>query len=158
MSPQGNFEGSNILALAAPPESRLPKCSGCRLTESVARAVDKIKRQLYAVRAERVPPGLDDKILTSWNGLMLASLAEAARVLKRDDYLAAARRAGAFMLNQMVDQSNGRLYRTHKDGRSKLNGYLEDYANLIDALLELYQSTFEEVLVRGGAAAGRCGI
>lgn len=106
-------------------------------------ALANIKAQLYAFRAERVPPGLDDKILTSWNGLMLASLAEAARVLKRDDYLAAARRAGEFLLDQMMDE-NGRLYRTHKDGRSKLNGYLEDYANLIDALLEIYQTTFED--------------
>ena len=141
MSPQGNFEGANILHLPRPlAETALSL--GMSVDELKA-AVDKIKQQLYDVRAERVPPGLDDKILTSWNGLMLASLAEAARVLKRDDYLAAARHAGEFLLNQMVDE-NGRLYRSHKDGRSKLNGYLEDYANLIDALLELYQSTFEE--------------
>ena len=154
MSPQGNFEGSNILHLPRPLDETA-QLLGMPLDDLID-ALDRIKRQLYAVRAERVPPGLDDKILTSWNGLMLASLAEAARALKRDDYLAAARRAGAFLLHQMVDES-GRLYRTHKDGRSKLNGYLEDYANLIDALLELYQSTFEEGLVRGGAAAGGCG-
>ena len=106
-------------------------------------AIGLIKRQLYKVRAERVPPGLDDKILTSWNGMMLASLAEAARVLKRDDYLAAAQLCGRFLLDQMLDNS-GRLHRTHKDGRSKLNAYLEDYANMIDALLELYMSTFDD--------------
>ena len=75
--------------------------------------------------------------------MMLASLAEAGRVLKRDDYIVASERAGDFLLESMVDDK-GRLYRTHKDGRSKLNAYLEDYANLIDALLELYQSTFVE--------------
>ncbi|MCY3915293.1 MAG: thioredoxin domain-containing protein [Chloroflexi bacterium] len=141
MRPQGNFEGANILHLPRPLDETA-QLLGLSVDDLIS-ALDWIKRQLYAVRAERVPPGLDDKILTSWNGLMLASLAEAARVLKRDDYLAAARRAGAFLLNQLVDES-GRLYRTHKDGRSKLNGYLEDYANLIDALLELYQSTYEE--------------
>ena len=75
--------------------------------------------------------------------MMLASLAEAARVLGRSDYLEAARRTSEFLLNEMVGD-DGRLYRTHKDGRSKLNAYLEDYANLVDALLELYQTTFEE--------------
>lgn len=141
MTPQGNFEGANILHLPRP-LAETAQLLG--MTEdNLLSALDKIKRQLYSVRSERVPPGLDDKILTSWNGLMLASLAEAARVLKRDDYLEAARRTGAFLLHQMVDE-RGRLYRSHKDGRSKLNGYLEDYANLIDALLELYQSTFEE--------------
>ena len=140
LTPQGNFEGSNILHLPRPVDETAVVL-GMSLDElSAALAV--IKRRLYAARAERVPPSLDDKILTSWNGLMLASLAEAARVLKRDDYLAAARRAGEFLLDQMLSEG-GRLYRTHKDGRSKLNAYLEDYANLIDALLELYQSTFE---------------
>ncbi|MCY4063764.1 MAG: thioredoxin domain-containing protein [Chloroflexi bacterium] len=141
MTPQGNFEGANILHLPRPLDETAIVL-GMSVVDLNA-ALVKIKAQLYAVRAERVPPGLDDKILTSWNGLMLASLAEAARVLKRDDYLEAARRAGAFLLDRLVDE-NGRLYRTHKDGRSKLNGYLEDYANLIDALLELYQSTYEE--------------
>ncbi len=140
LTPQGNFEGSNILHLSRPVDETAIVL-GMSLDElSAALAV--IKRRLYAVREERVSPSLDDKILTSWNGLMLASLAEAARVLKRDDYLAAARRAGEFLLDQMLSEG-GRLYRTHKDGRSKLNAYLEDYANLIDALLELYQSTFE---------------
>jgi hypothetical protein len=74
--------------------------------------------------------------------MMLASLAEAARVLDRADYRTAAVRAGEFLLGAMVTPE-GRLYRTHKDGLSKLNGYLEDYACLIDALLELYQTTFE---------------
>ena len=141
MTPQGNFEGSNILHLPRPlgETAEVLGMTG----DELKRAIRVIKDQLYRVRAERVPPGLDDKILTSWNGMMLASLAEAARVLKRDDYLAAAQLCGRFLLDQMLDKS-GRLYRTHKDGRSKLNGYLEDYANLIDALLELYMSTFEE--------------
>jgi hypothetical protein len=86
---------------------------------------------------------LDDKILTAWNALMLASLAEAARTLGRDDYRQAAIRSGEFLLDNLMNE-DGRLLRTYKNGESKLNGYLEDYANMIDALIELYQTTFDE--------------
>jgi len=141
MTPRGNFEGSNILYV---PNDKATVAERLDMTvEELDNAITAIKDRLYASRTSRVHPGLDDKVLTSWNGMMLASLAEAGRVLERDDYLASAERAGEFLLESMVDE-NGRLYRTHKDGRSKLNGYLEDYANLIDALLELYQSTFVE--------------
>ncbi|MYD08954.1 MAG: thioredoxin domain-containing protein [Chloroflexi bacterium] len=141
MSAEGNFEGSNILFVPRSPDETAVDLglSIGQLEEAVAQ----IKEQLYAVRSQRIPPLLDDKILTAWNGMMLASLAEAARVLGRSDYLEAARRSGEFLLSEMVD-GNGRLYRTHKDGCSKLNAYLEDYANLVDALLELYQTTFDE--------------
>ena len=141
MTANGNFEGTNILYL---PRTAAETADELGLSlEQLAEAVAKIKDRLYATRTQRIPPQLDDKILTSWNGLMLASLAEAARVLKRADYLDAARRAGAFLLEKMMGDE-GRLNRTYKDGSSKLNAYLEDYANLIDAMLELYQSTFEE--------------
>ena len=141
MSASGNFEGSNILHLPRPLEESADAL-GLPPAELTA-ALASIKRQLYAARANRIPPGLDDKILSAWNGMMLASLAEAARVLQRDDYLQAARRAGDFLLENMLDE-RGRLYRTHKNGASKLNAYLEDYANMMDALLELYQSSFDE--------------
>ena len=141
MTTGGNFEGSNILYL---PQAIEEVGETLGLSEDeLAEAVAQIRDRLYAVRSQRVPPALDDKILTSWNGLMLASLAEAARVLKRDDYLAASIRSGEFLLRELFDEE-GRLYRTHKSGRSKLNAYLEDYAYLIDAFLELYQSTFDE--------------
>jgi uncharacterized protein YyaL (SSP411 family) len=141
MLSNGNFEGSNILNIPNP-EHLVAQRLGMTL-DALREAVVAIKDRLYAVRTSRVYPGLDDKILTAWNGMMLASLAEAGRVLQREDYLVAAERAGDFLLAAMVDDK-GRLYRTHKDGHSKLNGYLEDYANMIDALLELYQSTFME--------------
>ena len=141
MTALGNFEGSNILHLPRPLRETA-SALGMPLA-ALESALEQIKARLYAARQERVPPGLDDKILCSWNGLMLASLAEAARVLGRADYLAAARRAGDFLLRQML-RAGDRLWRTHKAGLSKLNGYLEDYANLIDALLELYQATFDE--------------
>ncbi len=141
LTEQGNFEGSNILYL---PEEPLDVADALGLTaRELQDSIALIREHLYLVRCDRIPPALDDKILTSWNGLMLASLAEAARVLERNDYLHAAKLAGTFLLENMVDE-RGRLYRTHKAGRSKLNAYLEDYANMIDGLLELYQATFEE--------------
>jgi uncharacterized protein YyaL (SSP411 family) len=128
ITPGGNFEGRSILVRAGsdddPPE--LPE----------------IKRRLMAVRDQRVRPGLDDKRLTSWNALMLAALAETGAVLERDDYLEAARACADFILREL-GTDDGRLLRTWKDGRAHLAGYLEDHAYLVEALLTLYEATFE---------------
>lgn len=141
VSRSGNFEGHNILNVPNEDEvvaDRL-KLSADELRAKIIACKDK----LYAHRTQRVHPGLDDKILTGWNGLMLASLAEAARVLDRKDYREAAVKSGTFLLRVMT-APDGRLYRSHKDGVSKINATLEDYACLIDGLLELYQTTFDE--------------
>ena len=124
----GNFEGANIL------ESRGP--------EPAPEVRERIRAALLARRAERIRPGLDDKRLTAWNALMIGALAEAGAVLEREDYLAAARRAAAFVLDEMRDE-DGRLLRTYNAGEAKLNGYLEDHAFLVEALLTLYEATFE---------------
>ena len=108
------------------------------LSERLARVL----AALFAARESRMRPGLDDKVLASWNGLMLAAFAEAARVLHRDDYGAIAERNADFVLSQMRTP-DGRMLRTWKAGGAKLNGYLEDYAHVADGLLELYQTTFE---------------
>src|SRR5690606_25263493 len=97
---------------------------------------------LFTLRKRRVAPARDDKILAAWNGMTLAALAEAARVLGRDDYREAAVQNARFLLGEMSG-ADGRLFRTHKDGASKINAYLEDYAHVIDGLLELYMTTFE---------------
>jgi uncharacterized protein YyaL (SSP411 family) len=131
VSERGNFEGSNVLHLAGGAEA--PEPAG--LAE--ARAA------LLAARAKRVRPGLDDKRLASWNALAIAALAEAGAVLERDDYLEAARRCAEFVLGSMRDP-DGRLLRTYKDGEARLNAYLEDHAFLIEALLTLYEATFEQ--------------
>ena len=138
---RGNFEGHNILYV---PNENSVIAQRLNMSEDELRAkLAAIKDTLYAARTHRVHPGLDDKILTAWNGMMLASLSEAARVLERDDYREAAQRNAEFLLREMMTDS-GRLLRTHKDGQSKIDGYLEDYANLIDGLLELYQTTFDD--------------
>jgi uncharacterized protein YyaL (SSP411 family) len=108
------------------------------------------RRKLFEAREKRVHPGRDEKILTSWNGLMLAAFAEAARTLNRDDgsralaasYRQVAERNADFLLRELRNEK-GRLLRTWKQGEAKLNGYLEDYAYLIEGLLELYQTTFD---------------
>jgi uncharacterized protein YyaL (SSP411 family) len=95
------------------------------------------RSKLLAARERRVRPGRDEKILTSWNALMIKGMARAARVLGRADYLASAERALDFLRATLW--RNGRLLATYKDGKAHLNAYLDDYALLLDALLELLQ-------------------
>jgi uncharacterized protein YyaL (SSP411 family) len=141
VSEEGNWEGHNILNLRVDPE----KLAAQRGTEpgAVASLVAAARATLYERRAKRVWPGLDDKVLTSWNGLMLAALAEAGTVLNRKDYIDAARSNADFLYGTMRLDS-GRLLRTWKAGSdAKYNGYLEDYAYLADGLLALYEATFD---------------
>ena len=122
----GNFDGANVLEARGSYPSRLPE----------------IRRRLYEARAERIRPGLDDKRLTAWNALMISALADAGAVLERDDYVHAAIACAEFILRELRDD-DGRLLRTWKDGRGRLRAYLEDYAFLLEALLTLYESTFD---------------
>jgi len=130
VSGQGNFGGRNVLHLPGGPDAPEP--------ESLAEA----RKALYEARSKRVRPGLDDKRLASWNALMIAALAEAGAVLQRPDYQDAAGSCAAFVLDQMRDPE-GHLLRTYNDGRAHLNAYLEDHAFLVEALLTLYESSFE---------------
>jgi len=123
-----NFEGRSILYVAG--------------DQVDAGLLQRARAHLYEVRSRRVWPGLDDKRLTAWNALMIAALADAGAVLGRDDYLSAARACAEFCDREMRDAS-GRLLRTFKDGRASLNAYLEDHAFLLEALLVLYEATFE---------------
>ena len=132
VSEGGNWEGHNILHV-------VKDLSGVGHLTDLAEA----RRTLYNIRARRVWPALDDKVLTAWNGLMLAAFAEAGRALDRPDYTAAAV-ANAKFLRDHMQQPDGRLLRSWKDGaRARYNAYLEDYAFLADGLLALYQTTFE---------------
>jgi uncharacterized protein YyaL (SSP411 family) len=99
------------------------------------------RRKLFELRETRIKPDRDEKILTAWNGLMLASFAEAGVILNRPDYTEAARRNAEFVLSNL--RENGRLLRTWKDGRAKFNAYLEDYAFLSEGLLTLFETTGE---------------
>ena len=138
----GNFEGHSILHVQVPLALLAEKY---KLAEDeVESRLARARMQLWAVRERRIKPLRDEKVLTAWNGLALAALAEAARVLERADYLLAAQRNAEFVLGTL-HTANGRLLRTWRAGSpAKLNAYLEDYANYADGLLELYQATFEE--------------
>ncbi len=149
VSARGNFEGHNILNVPNDDDVIAGRL-GMGVDELRAK-LEKARDKLFAERTQRVPPGLDDKILTAWNALMLASLSEAARVLKRDDYRSAAVRAGEFLLASLKT-ADGRLWRTYKNGTAKIKGYLEDYAYMTDALIELYQTTFDEKYFVGARA------
>ena len=130
VSAAGNFEGSNVLHRAQGAGAPEPE------------GLDEARQALLAARAQRVRPGLDDKRLTSWNALAIAALADAGAAFGREDYLDAARTCAAFLVEQMRDDA-GNLLRTYKDGRAHLNAYLEDHAFLVEALLTLYEATFE---------------
>ena len=135
----GNFEGRNIFHV--PSDASKAAADLGMPEQAVLAIVERARARLYAAREERVHPGLDDKVLTSWNGLMLRSLAEGAAALGRDDYLQAAVKNAAFLLHTM--RRDGRLLRTYKDGTAKLMAYLEDYAMLAEGLISLYEATFE---------------
>src|SRR6218665_2712871 len=101
------------------------------------------KKQLLAEREKRVRPGLDDKILTSWNALMLKGYVDAYNAFDEQLFLDAAVKNAEFILGKM-HMNNGALNRTYKNGESKINGFLEDYSFVIEGLIALYQATFSE--------------
>lgn len=140
VTPGGNFEGKSILNLPTPLEqvSRNLNLTLDQLEDILSRG----RKKLFIEREKRVKPGRDEKIITAWNGLMLAAFAEAARVLHRPDYREAAIHNAEFILSTMLKEN--RLFRIWKEtpGQAKLMGNLEDYAFYADGLLALYQTTF----------------
>ena len=132
VSERGNFEGANILRIAS---SEMEGDLAARERLAVQRAI------LMQARAQRIPPGTDDKVLTGWNALALRALAEAAFVLDDARYRDAAVQNATFLLEKL--QPDGRLLRTWKDGRAHLLGYAEDHALLINGLLSLHEATYE---------------
>jgi uncharacterized protein YyaL (SSP411 family) len=136
----GNFEGANILHVARPDEN-----------EHAALAAARAK--LYDVRAKRIPPLRDEKILAAWNGLMISGFAVAGRILGEPRYVAAAARAAAFVLDRM--RPDGRLARSFKDGRPGPAGFLDDYAFVVAGLLDLYEAGFERRFLEEALALAR---
>lgn len=143
---RGNWEGKNILR------------SGLDLPEAAERFGQSVqemttRREAWRVtlreaRSRRVKPGLDDKVLTAWNGLALAAFAECAAVFDRDDFRQAAVKNAEFVLSRLTQTADAgppwRLYRTWRRGEARLNGYLEDYAFYAEGLIRLYEATFDE--------------
>jgi uncharacterized protein len=135
----GNFEGENILNIT---RDLSEIAAAERVTvEDLSRTLERSRKVLFEAREKRVKPARDEKILTAWNGLMLAGFAEAAAVLNRSDYLAVAKQNARFVLNNL--RRDGLLLRTYKDSQAKLNAYLEDYAFFIDGLVTLFETSGE---------------
>jgi uncharacterized protein YyaL (SSP411 family) len=140
VSDRGNFEGKNILYVSRS-EEQVAERFGLE-PGTVAQMLAGARETLFARRQQRVVPARDEKILTEWNGLMVHALAECGVVLDRTDALEAARSAANFILDEM-SQQDGKLLRSYKDGRARLNAYLEDYASFIRALIALYEADFD---------------
>lgn len=139
---KGNWEnGQNILLLSASDEKVANKY---KITESELKdRVLEAKKTLLKERAKRIRPGLDDKILTSWNALMLKAYVDAYRVFDNKQYLDIALKNADF-INTKIKSTEYRLYRNYKNGKASINAFLDDYAFSIEAFISLYEATFDE--------------
>ncbi len=135
----GNWEGHNILHIRRDLET-LAAERGLKVDQA-RHLLAEARRRLLEARTARVPPALDDKILTAWNGLMISTLARAGRAAGEPGYIRAAGRAADFLLS--IAGREGRLLRTYRAGKAHTPAYLEDYAFLVEGLLDLYESTFD---------------
>ncbi len=136
----GNFEGENILHVQAPPDIFARKLQ-MDLGELEALLAD-ARQKLFEAREKRIKPGLDDKILTSWNGIMIRGMAMGYQLTGKPEYLEACEKSAEFVLTTL-SQDNGLLLRTYRAGKSHLNAYLEDYSYFIAGLIALYEASFE---------------
>jgi uncharacterized protein YyaL (SSP411 family) len=135
-----NFEGKYWHLILARPLREI--AHELNIDDGTAQVLlESARRKLYAAREKRVRPALDDKVLASWNALMIAGMARAARVFGRPEWLASARRALDFIRRMMW--KNGKLLATYKDDRAHLGAYLDDHAYLLAALLEVMQADFQ---------------
>ncbi len=130
VSKSGNFEGRNVLHVAAGSSASPPAC------------LERARELLLSARANRVRPGLDDKRLCAWNALMISALADAGAAFQDERYLVAAVDCARFVLDEM-QTGEGRLLRTWKEGEASLNAYLEDYAFLLEAMLDLHAASLD---------------
>ncbi|MFL2638121.1 MAG: thioredoxin domain-containing protein [Flavobacteriaceae bacterium] len=138
----GYWEDDNYVLIKNKSDAAFAKAHNLS-KEEVSKKIDAWKKILIKARDKRSRPNIDDKILTSWNGLMIDAFIDAYRVFKDKDFLDVASSSAEFILKNMK-KSDGGLYHSHKDGKSKINGYLEDYATTIQAFLNLYENTLDE--------------
>jgi uncharacterized protein len=132
VSEKGNFEGHNI-----------PNLIGNELDAQLDQQLEPIRQALFAAREERIHPHKDDKILTAWNGLMIAAFSKAAAALQNEEYLQIARQAAEFIFSHLVRKEDGRLLARYREGEAAFPAYVDDYAFLVWGLIELYQASFD---------------
>ena len=139
--PHGEFTGKNIL-YQAHTEQQTAEKFGVPL-ESVSTALREAEATLFQARTKRVRPHLDDKVLTSWNGLMISALAQGGAILEEPRYAGAARRATEFLMARLYDSQTGVLLRRYRQGDAAIPGFLDDYALFVQGLLDLYEAQFD---------------
>jgi uncharacterized protein YyaL (SSP411 family) len=137
----GNFEGRNILNLP----KTLAQCASIlqREPEKLAAELAEDRETLFAAREKRVRPGRDDKVIVAWNGLMLDAMARAGAALNEPEYVITADEVASFILTRMR-REDGRLLHSYRNGKAKLDAYLDDYAALANSLVTLYEANFKE--------------
>jgi len=138
----GYWEDDNYVLIKNKSDAAFAKAHNLS-KEQVSQKIDTWKKILIKARNKRSMPNIDDKILTSWNGLMINAFIDAYRVFKDENFLDVASSSAEFIVKNMK-KTDGGLYHSHKDGKSKINGYLEDYAAAIQAFLNLYENTLDE--------------
>jgi uncharacterized protein YyaL (SSP411 family) len=146
ISEGGNFEGHsipNLIEWTVEEAARLKKIP----LEEIKSRLEASRRKLFKYREKRIHPHKDDKILTSWNGLMIMALAKSAKALQKPEYALAARKAVDFILKELR-REDGRLLARYRDGEAAYLGYLDDYAFFVWGLIELYEATFDADLLR----------
>ena len=138
----GNWEHGNSILLRNETDEAVGEAFGITVAE-LKNKIDRAKAKLLKLRSGRIKPGLDDKILSSWNALMITGYTKAYRVFDEEDFLGAAVNNANFLLQHAVS-ADGEMTRNYKNGKSSINALLDDYAFTIAAFIELYQATFEE--------------
>ncbi|MCH8886197.1 MAG: thioredoxin domain-containing protein [SAR324 cluster bacterium] len=141
ITPQGNFEHGRSIPNAPQPLALVAQSLGVD-GDTLAERLERAREALFAARCERIRPLRDEKILTSWNGLMISAMANAGAAFGEARWIAAAEKAGRFIREQLKD-GEGRLLRRYRDGEARFKGYLTDHATFAVACLDLYQATFD---------------
>ena len=140
LAPQGNWEGHIILTLRQTLTAAAESLG--REPSEIATVLNESRRKLFLARQKRIAPDRDDKILVGWNGLMISAMAQAYQVLRDERYRTAATEAVDFIFAKLHDKSDGLLH-VYKDGQAKITAFLDDYAALLDGLIDVYQATFD---------------
>jgi uncharacterized protein YyaL (SSP411 family) len=139
ITPRGNFEGKSILHVAEDPVT-IASEFGLSLDE-LERRIGSIRARLYEARDQRPHPARDEKVIVAWNALAIRAFAEAGTALDRPDFVALAERAATFLRDQLWDGKT--LYHVWEEGEARFPGFLDDYADLVNALVSLYEATFD---------------
>ncbi len=139
--PLNEFTGKNLLYVANSLDSMAARFE--RPVSDIERILHEARQKLFAVRSKRPRPHLDDKVITSWNGLMIGAFARGYQVLNQPRYLEAAERAANFVMSDLYDSGKKILLRRYRDGASGLEAHLNDYAFLVNGLLDLYEASLD---------------